>query len=40
VKLFREAAAYFGLGYTVESKDVTIPAYTGPITLTYAVAGR
>lgn len=41
VKLFREAAGYFGLGYTVEAKDrVDIPAYTGPLTLIYAHAGR
>jgi uncharacterized protein YlxW (UPF0749 family) len=41
VKTFREAANYFGLGYTVESKDrVDIPAYTGPLTLVYAHAGH
>lgn len=41
VTLFREAAGYYGLGYTIESKnDVSVPAYSGPIALTYAVAGR
>ncbi|WP_375498067.1 DUF881 domain-containing protein [uncultured Jatrophihabitans sp.] len=40
VKAFQEAAGYFGLGYTVESKDrVDVPAYTGPLTLSYAHAG-
>lgn len=39
VKLFREAASYFGLGYTVEAKDdIRVPAYTGSITLSYATA--
>ena len=37
VKLFQEAAGYYGLGYTVETEDsLNLPAYTGPITLTYA----
>jgi uncharacterized protein YlxW (UPF0749 family) len=41
VKLFRQAAGYYGLGYTVESSDrVDIPAYRGSLTLTYAHAGR
>lgn len=41
VTLFREAAGYYGLGYTVEDKgDVSIPAYTGPVTLDYARAGE
>lgn len=41
VKLFREAATYYGLGYTVDETDpVTVPAYSGPITLSYAKAGR
>ena len=40
VQTFREAASYFGLGYTVASKDrVDVPAYTGPLTLSYAHAG-
>lgn len=41
VKLFREAAGYYGLGYTLETKDqVELPAYTGPIGLNYAHAGK
>ncbi len=37
VKLFREAAGYYGLGYTVALQDrVEVPAYTAPITLNYA----
>jgi uncharacterized protein YlxW (UPF0749 family) len=41
VKLFREAAGYYGLGYTVESdSSVDLPAYSGPITLSYAHAGK
>ena len=41
VTTFREAASYYGLGYTVESKDrIDIPAYTGPLTLIYAHAGK
>ncbi len=41
VKLFREAAGYYGLGYTVATQDrVDIAAYTGPLTLIYAHAGR
>src|SRR5690348_6683231 len=40
VKLFREAAAYYGLGYTVGTLDnVVAPAYTGPVTLSYAHVG-
>ncbi len=40
VQTFREAASYYGLGYTVESKNrVDVPAYTGPLTLSYAHAG-
>ncbi|WP_375484520.1 DUF881 domain-containing protein [uncultured Jatrophihabitans sp.] len=40
VTLFRQAAGYFGLGYTVESEDrVDVPAYTGPLTLIYARPG-
>lgn len=41
VATFREAASYFGLGYTVVSRNrVDIPAYTGPLTLIYAHAGK
>jgi uncharacterized protein YlxW (UPF0749 family) len=40
VKLFREAAGYYGLGYTVDTQDdVEVPAYRGPIGLSYARAG-
>jgi len=40
VKLFKQAASYYGLGYTVTSEDhLTLPAYTGPLGLTYAKAG-
>jgi uncharacterized protein YlxW (UPF0749 family) len=40
VRLFREAAGYYGLGYTVETaQTLDIPAYSGPITLSYAEAG-
>ncbi|PZS17654.1 MAG: hypothetical protein DLM57_07950 [Pseudonocardiales bacterium] len=39
VALFKEAASYYGLGYTVESQDrVDLPAYRGPIRLIYAKA--
>jgi uncharacterized protein YlxW (UPF0749 family) len=39
VALFRQAAGYYGLGYTVESQDhLDLPAYHGPIGLTYAKA--
>ncbi len=39
VALFKEAALYYGLGYTVESRDsLDLPAYRGPIDLTYAKA--
>jgi uncharacterized protein YlxW (UPF0749 family) len=39
VRLFEQAASYYGLGYTVEDVDrLDLPAYTGPITLTYARA--
>lgn len=39
VQLFEEAASYYGLGYTVETKtQVDLPAYTRPIALTYAKA--
>jgi uncharacterized protein YlxW (UPF0749 family) len=41
VKLFREAAGYYGLGYTIESKsNVDLPAFSGPIGLSYATAGK
>jgi uncharacterized protein YlxW (UPF0749 family) len=41
VKLFREAAGYYGLGYTVDLLGkVGLPAYTGPITLNYASVGK
>jgi uncharacterized protein YlxW (UPF0749 family) len=37
VKLFRNAAEILGLGYTVEPQDrLDLPAYRGPITLSYA----
>ena len=40
VKLFREAAGYYGLGYTVEAQDqLTIGAYHGSLGLVYAHAG-
>lgn len=41
VKLFEQAAGYYGLGYTVETAhDVAVPAYTGPVGLLYAHAGK
>ncbi|HEY3631245.1 MAG TPA: DUF881 domain-containing protein [Jatrophihabitantaceae bacterium] len=37
VTLFKQAAGYYGLGYTVESQDaITLGAYAGPIGQTYA----
>jgi uncharacterized protein YlxW (UPF0749 family) len=40
VTLFRQAASYYGLGYTVETQSrLTLPAYDGPLTLDYAKAG-
>jgi uncharacterized protein YlxW (UPF0749 family) len=37
VQLFQEAAGYYGLGYTVETRSrVDVPAYRGPLTLSYA----
>jgi uncharacterized protein YlxW (UPF0749 family) len=40
VTLFKQAASYYGLGYTVEAQDsVLLPAYDGPINETYAKAG-
>lgn len=39
VALFRQAASYYGLGYTVEQvASLQLPAYTGPIALSYAKA--
>jgi len=39
VALFKEAAGYYGLGYTVESQSgLDLPAAHGPIGLTYAKA--
>jgi uncharacterized protein YlxW (UPF0749 family) len=41
VKLYREAAGYYGLGYTVVLLDrVDVPAYTGTITLNYARSAK
>ena len=41
VKLFREAAEFYGLGYTVDRQDdLAVPAYAGSISLNYARAGR
>jgi uncharacterized protein YlxW (UPF0749 family) len=40
VTLFKQAASYYGLGYTVEAQDsVLLPAYDGPINQTYAKVG-
>jgi len=37
VKLFREAAGYYGLGYTVSTQNtLNLPAYRGSVTLSYA----
>jgi uncharacterized protein YlxW (UPF0749 family) len=37
VKLFREAAGYYGLGYTVSTQSrMELPAFSGPVTLSYA----
>jgi uncharacterized protein YlxW (UPF0749 family) len=39
VRLFRQAASYYDLGWTVDTVDeVELPAYTGPVMLTYARA--
>lgn len=39
VNLYRQAVAYFGLGYEVEDeREVTLPAYDGPLRLGYAQA--
>jgi uncharacterized protein YlxW (UPF0749 family) len=41
VKLFREAAEFYGLGYTVGRQGtIEVPAYTGSISLNYAHASR
>lgn len=41
VRLFREAAGYYGLGYTVSTQSrLELPAYGGPVTLSYAHVGR
>ncbi len=40
VRLFEQAAGYYGLGYTVESDDdLELPAFQGSIGLSYAHAG-
>lgn len=40
VRLFQQAAAYYGLGYTTESQSaLQLPAYRGSISLEYATAG-
>jgi len=37
VKLFRDAAGYYGLGYTVDTQDdIHVPAYRSPLGLSYA----
>jgi uncharacterized protein YlxW (UPF0749 family) len=39
VKLFTQAAGYYGLGYTVVQQDeLSLPAYTAPVGLSYAKA--
>jgi len=41
VTLYRQAAGYYGLGYTVEQvAALQLPAYTGSISLSYAKAGN
>ncbi len=41
VTLFKEAAGYYGLGYTVSTEDaISLPAYDGPIALSHATAVR
>lgn len=41
VALFKQAAGYYGLGYTVESQNrLSLPAFHGSIGLTYAKAVR
>jgi uncharacterized protein YlxW (UPF0749 family) len=39
VTLYKQAASYYGLGYTVEQlASLQLPAYSGPISLSYAKA--
>jgi uncharacterized protein YlxW (UPF0749 family) len=39
VRLYRQAVAYFGLGYEVkDEREVTLPGYDGPVRLSYAEA--
>lgn len=39
VRLYRQAVAYFGLGYEVkDEREVTLPGYGGPVRLGYAEA--
>lgn len=40
VKLFKQAAGYYGLGYTTEATRIQVPAYTGPLRLQYARIAR
>jgi len=41
VKLFVQAASYYGLGYTVEGVDrLDLPPYVGSVGLSYAHSGR
>ena len=41
VTLFRQAAGYYGLGYTIDSQArAAVPAYRGTPALVYAHAGR
>ncbi|TAM85874.1 MAG: DUF881 domain-containing protein [Jatrophihabitans sp.] len=40
VNLFKQAASYYGLGYTVAAQRVEVPAYTGTVALSYARAAR
>jgi uncharacterized protein YlxW (UPF0749 family) len=41
VKLFQEAASYYGLGYTVDvENNITVPAFRGSISLSYARPGQ
>lgn len=41
VALFKQAASYYGLGYTVSTEDsVALPRYDGSVALSKAVAGR
>ena len=39
VRLYRQAVAYFGLGYEAkDEREVTLPGYDGPVRLSYAEA--